>query len=81
MFRLMLPARNITIGIVKNGVTGTRYGETTLRTVTVNQPFQFSTVIYLEDVVQGDYFELYCSSATNGDVVSFQDINIFADSK
>jgi hypothetical protein len=73
--------RNITIGIVENGVTATRYGETTLRIVTANQPFQFSTVIYLEGVTQGDYFELYCSSANAADIVRFQDINIFVDSK
>ena len=67
--------RVITIGIVKNGVTTTQYGATALRITTANQPFQFSTVIYLEDVGQNDYFELYCSSANNNDVLNFQDIN------
>ena len=38
--------RVVTVGIVKNGVTTTRYGETALRITTANQPFQFSTVIY-----------------------------------
>jgi len=73
--------RVITVGIVKNGVTATRYGETSLRITTANQPFQFSTVIYLESILQGDYFELYCSTVNNGDIVRFQDINIFVDSK
>jgi hypothetical protein len=67
--------RVVTIGMVKNGTTTTRYGETALRITTANQPFQFSTVIYLEDVAKNDYFELYCSSANNNDVLNFQDIN------
>ena len=69
--------RNITIGLVKNGVTTTRYGETTLRITTANQPFQFSTVIYLEDVQKNNYFELYASSSITGDIVTFQDMNIY----
>ena len=73
--------RNITIGIVKNGITGTRYGETTLRTVTANQPFQYSTVILLSNVIKNDYFELFVSAGNNGDILTFQDVNIFADSK
>ena len=73
--------KTVTIGIVKNGVTGTRYGETTLRITAANQPFQFSTVIYLENVAQNNTFELYCSTIAGGDILIFQDINIFADSK
>lgn len=73
--------RNITIGIVKNGVTTTRYGETTLRITTASQPFQFSTVIYLEDIANNDYFELYASSASDWDVLRFQDINIYYSSE
>lgn len=66
--------RVISIGIVKNGVTTTRYGETTLRVTTANQPFQFSFVVYLEDMAAGDYFEIYYTSANNGDVIKIQDI-------
>lgn len=73
--------RNITIGLVKNGATGTRYGETTLRIITANQPFQFSTIVHLQDVVNGDFFEFYCSSANSSTDVIFQDINILVDSK
>ena len=71
------PNKVITIGIVKNGVTTTRYGETALRITTANQPYQFSTVIYLEDVAKDDYFELYCSTATGSDILKFQDVNLF----
>jgi len=64
----------VTIGIVKNGVTGTRYGETDLRIVTANQPFQFSTVIYIPDMTRNDYLELYTTSSQNGDIIRFQDV-------
>lgn len=66
--------RTISIGIVKNGATGTRYGETTLRITTSNQPFQFSTVVYLPDIAAADYFEIFCTSASSGDIVTFQDV-------
>lgn len=66
--------RVISMGIVKNGVTTTRYGETTLRITTANQPFQFSFVVYLEDISAGDYFEIYHTSANGGDVIKIQDI-------
>jgi hypothetical protein len=73
--------RTINIGIVKNGVTGTRYGETTLRLTAANQPFQYSTTIYIQNVARNDYFELYVSSNNNGDIVVFQDINIFVNAQ
>jgi hypothetical protein len=69
--------RVVTIGIVRNGNNAIRYGETALRITTANQPFQFSTVIYVEDVAENDYFELYCSSSANNDVLNFQDIHIY----
>ena len=68
----------ISIGIVKNGVATTRYGETTLRITTANQPFQFSFVVFLEDIVAGDYFEVYYTSAGSGDVIKIQDIQWLA---
>lgn len=69
--------RVVTIGIVKGGNSAIRYGETTLRVTVANQPFQFSTVIHLEDVEKDDYFEMFCSSSGSGDVLTFQDINWF----
>jgi hypothetical protein len=68
---------SVKIAVVKNDVTTSRYGETTLRITTVNQPFQFSTVMYLEDVAKGDYFELYCSTDNNNDVLLFRDISCY----
>jgi hypothetical protein len=70
--------RVISIGIVKNGVSTTRYGETTLRITTANQPFQFSFLVFLEEIAPGDYFEIYYTSANNGDVIKIQDIQWLA---
>jgi hypothetical protein len=71
----------ITIAIVKNGVTGTRYGETDLRIVTANQPFQFSTVIYIPDMRKNDYLELYVTSSQNGDIIRFQDVQWYTNTQ
>lgn len=74
--------QNISIGIVKNGVTTTRYGETTLRVTTSGQPFQFSFIAYLNDIAPGDYFEIYYSNATsNGKIVTIQDIQWHANTQ
>ncbi len=72
---------NISIAIVKNGNTAVRIGESDLRLITANQPFQFSTVIYLTDIQKNDYFELYCTSNNSGDVVTFRDVQWFTDTK
>jgi hypothetical protein len=74
-------SRTISIAIVKNGITTTRYGETSLRITTANQPFQFSSVIQLTDIGPGDYFELYCNSLNSGDIVTIQDIQLFVNAK
>lgn len=71
----------ITIGIVKNGVTGTRYGETDLRIVTANQPFQFSTVIYIPDMNKNDYLELFATSSQSGVIVRFQDVQWYTNTQ
>jgi hypothetical protein len=68
-------SRTISLGLVKNGVTGTRYGETTLRTSTSGTASQFSTVIYLSDISATDYFEVFCSSANSGDIITMLDLN------
>ncbi len=68
--------RTISLGLVKNGSSGTRYGETTLRTAaTANTASQFSTVIYLSDISATDYFEIFCSSTTAGDIITMLDLN------
>jgi len=67
--------RTISLGLVKNGSSGTRYGETTLRTQTSGTASQFSTVIYLSDISATDYFEVFCSSANSSDIITMLDLN------
>jgi hypothetical protein len=67
--------RTISLGLVKNGVTGTRYGETTLRTANSGTASQFSTVIYVSNISATDYFEVFCSTTTGGDIITMLDIN------
>jgi hypothetical protein len=74
-------SRVITIAMVKNGVTTTRYGETDLRITTANQPFQFSTVVYIPDIKKNDYLEVFVTSTTSGDLVKFQDIQWFTNTQ
>jgi roadblock/LC7 domain-containing protein len=74
--------QNISIGIVKNGNSATRYGETTLRVTTADQPYQFSFIAYLADIVPGDYFEVYYSNGTsNSKIVKIQDIQWLANTQ
>jgi len=74
--------RTINIGIVKNGVSTVRYGETTVRLVSSGQPFQWSTVVYISNVAANDYFEIWTNLSTSGpDDIVFQDINWFTDSR
>jgi hypothetical protein len=67
----------INIGIVKNGISTTRYGETTLKISSANNPFQFSMVVYLADIGPGDYFELWVNSSGASTTTIFQDIQWF----
>jgi hypothetical protein len=73
--------KTITIALIKNGVTATPIGETSLRITASNQPFQFSTVISVQGINKNDYFELWCQSASNNDVVKFQDIQWLTETK
>ena len=73
--------RVISIGIVKNGVSTTRYGETTIRTNTNNQPYPFAFVVYIENISPTDYFEVFVSSASNGDNIKIQDIQWLANAQ
>lgn len=75
------PNRIISIGIVKNGVTTTRFGESTIRTNTTSQPYPFAFVVYLENISLNDYFEVYVTSASNNDQVKIQDIQWLANTQ
>jgi hypothetical protein len=75
------PNRVISIGIVKNGASSTRYGETTIRTNTSNQPYPFAFVVYLENISPADYFEVYVTSNNNNDLIKIQDIQWLANAQ
>ncbi|HEX6430824.1 MAG TPA: hypothetical protein VF008_24200, partial [Niastella sp.] len=66
--------RVISIGIVKNNASSTRFGETTIRTNTSNQPYSFAFVVYLEDISPTDYFEVFVTSTSNNDQIKIQDL-------
>jgi hypothetical protein len=74
--------QDVSIAIVKNGSSATRYGETTLRVSSANLPFQFSFIAYLKDIAPGDYFEIYYSNATSaGKIITIQDIQWLANTQ
>jgi hypothetical protein len=77
--RCNIPNRTLNIAIVKNGNSAVRFGETTARTTTANQSFQFSTNAYLANVSPSDYFEVWVTSTTSADVVTIDDLNWFTD--
>jgi len=76
-------ARTMNVGLCKGGVTTTRYGETTVRTSSdVTRPTQFSTIVYLPAVSQGNYYELWFNFTGSGtDNVIFSDLNWWVDAK
>jgi len=71
----------ITIALIKNGDTGNPYGETNVKITATNNPFQFSTVIYLDNIGPGDYFELYCYCSASGYNVLFSDVQWYTECK
>lgn len=73
--------RNVIACIVKNGVDTTQYGLFTVRTATANQPYGFSFSVYLQDVTKDDFFEIYLTSSTNGDVLTVQDVTWYIEAR
>lgn len=71
---------NVSVVIVKNGDTNVRYGETTVRVSSLGQPFQFATVVYLQNIQKNDYLEVYFSGPILSSV-KFQDIQWLTESK
>jgi len=72
-------SRTVNISIVKNGVSTTRYGETTVRITASSQSFQFSTNVYVPNIQKNDYFEIWVTSSSSGDVLTIDDFNWFTD--
>jgi len=69
-------AKILSLAIIKNGNYADRYGETSVKIMNSgsNYPHQFSTNVYLEDMSQGDYYELWITSSSNSDVYKIQDL-------
>ena len=74
-------SRIINIALVKNGQSGTRYGETTVRIPanSANQSFQFSTNVLMENLQAGDYFEIWITSNYGLDQLVIDDLNWYTD--
>lgn len=74
-------SQTISMGIVKNGVSSVRLGETTIRTGTANTPTLFSTIVYFTNISKDDYFEIFASNVSGGTSITIQDLQWFADTK
>ena len=72
---------NIEVAIVKNGMTGTQYGNMDVFLDQNARAFNWSTNVYLDDVNQGDYFEIYVYVVGSNDTLIFQNINWMVDSR
>ncbi len=74
--------RPINFCVVRNGNSNIRYGETSVKTTSAGQPFQWSTVAYVPSVQPGDYFEVWTSLGASGqEDVIVQDLNWVAGSQ
>jgi len=69
----------ITIAVGKNGQTV--YAPITIRSRTNGTYFAFTTVAYIENVSQGDYFEIYINSSSSFDDAILSDLNWWVDTK
>jgi hypothetical protein len=66
---------NTIIAIVKNDNTGTTYGNMNV-TLDVNaRAFNFSTNVYVQDIVENDYFNIYAINTGTNDTIVLQDMN------
>ena len=73
--------RTLSIAIVKNGAVISPFGITAMRIATSGAPYQFSSVIYLPNIIKNDYLELYVTSSSSGDLVTFNDVQWFTNTQ
>lgn len=71
----------ITIGLVKNGNTSVIYGATVIYLPQVGDPYQFATVITLQNINKNDYFELYGKTDNFSDNISITDLQWLTETK
>lgn len=73
--------RNVDVCIRKTNSPIMNYGNMTVRCPTQNQYYAGSSVVYIPDVLSGDTFEIYCTSSTDGDVVTMSDMTVYASAR
>ncbi len=70
----------VSIGIVQDGSSGTRYGTTIIKTGASNVPVTFSTNVFLADVPKDRYFEIWVTSNAT-DVITLTSLNWWTDTR
>lgn len=73
--------RTVQIAIVEKGDPNNMHGLTSLRITAANQPFQFSTNAFLPALNEWDFFEIWVTSSSNGDVLTIDDLNWWTDTQ
>ncbi len=69
----------VNLALVKNGNSATLYGVTTVYIPNSNQSFPFSTVVYLPDLHQNDFIEIWFTVNSAGAALKIDDLNWFTD--
>jgi len=72
--------KNVDIAIRKHGIA-TQISPVTVRCAVASQPYSFGLIAYAQDMGAGDYIEIFLTSSTNGDLVTIQDLTLYADAK
>jgi hypothetical protein len=66
---------NTIIAICKNGNTGTTYGNMNVTMDANARAFNFSSNIFVENIVENDYFSIYAMNTGTEDTIILQDMN------
>lgn len=72
---------NVKVGVVKNGNTWTILWKMSVYLDQNNRAFNYSQNIYLDDVQENDYYELYIYPVWANETITLQDMNMYIDSR
>ncbi len=73
---------NWQIAVVRNGLTGTTYGRIGVTTDQSTRAFNFSTNVYIPDMLQNDYVEIWIRNTSNNTINGVvQDLNWLVDTR
>lgn len=61
-------------GTATGGTSGALLAPITVRMVTGNVLYPFTLLVYIDGVQQNEYFDLYVTSSSNGDVITMSDL-------